>query len=464
MARSRTSISAARNVTVTALACLAGAAATAVAAPAATATSQQTGAGLLDVTWGPIVAPAPGDGSQEEVKLALTPAGEPAVVWYEYEYTPTSDREGLYFRQMVEGVWQPRERVARTGGEPQMAIDRRGVVTVVYERWRNRFGPEIAEKRRTLAGDWTPARIISPVTRDDGVYTGSRDVMLAMNAAGDAVASWWFGSLDGGPVPRDQAAYRPAGGAWTNVKTLTRPSWSVGLQDLTISPRGTATLAFLNRTHTLRSVQYRDGRWRRSALITRRGGSGASLTHAPGGPVYVVWPRRLEQATVIRASTLREDGWTSPELMGGRRSRNREPVIAVDRNGVATVLWVNGTDRRVEGTRWRSTGELEPVQEVGGEGVRFGVSLAGNRRGDSVAAWTTPLRTTDNPYDRKLEVAYRAHDDESWSEAFVVSDDEPANFSPRPQPVLARQGQASIAWVGGADSSKVRLRQTVSTP
>lgn len=88
------------------------------------------------------------------------------------------------------------------------------------------------------------------------------------------------------------------------------------------------------------------------------------------------------------------------------------------------------------------------------------MSLAGNAAGDAVAAWTTPLRRTENPFDKTLEVAYRAHAAADWSPPFNASAGEPVDFLGI-QPVMAADGQASIAWVDSVyPETAVRLRQT----
>ena len=403
--------------------------------------------------WEPVVTVAgPDEASRSGVELALTPDGEPAILWYEY----ASHGHGMYFRWMVDGVWQPPELVTHQGDDQQLAIDNRGVVTVLFQRWRDGFGPEIVAKRRTLRGVWTRSIIISPVTKDDGLHTGASGATLQMNAAGDAVASWSWGSYDGGPEPRDQLSYRPAGDRWSAPRDLNPRS---RLGDLAIGPDGTATIAYVNQ-RGLMSMQRRSGRWQPPALISRRGTWDVALTNRGKRMVYAVWSQPTPTGREIRLATLRSGRWSPSERLGGGQTRNVGPEVTVDRAGTVTVAWLNGPDRRVQAIRRSSTGEREPVRGLSGPGARFWVTLAGNAAGDTVAAWTVPLRETENRYDRKLEVAYRSRGATEWSPPFDASEGEPVEFSGT-QPAITATGQASIAWAGGTyPDTAVRVRQT----
>jgi len=99
--------------------------------------------------------------------------------------------------------------------------------------------------RRLPGGNWTRPRAL-----DSGAYF--LDVAIAENAIGDTVVAYALGTSL-------VAVTRRAGGRWGRPHTI-----ASGLDDFpslspAMSPRGTATVAFVRRDRVLAAVHHRSG-------------------------------------------------------------------------------------------------------------------------------------------------------------------------------------------------------------
>lgn len=183
------------------------------------------------------------------------------------------------------------------------------------------------------SAQWTPAEALTP-----GSVNG-RFPDVAVNARGDAVAAWITTGRSGRSAIR--VSIRPAGGAWSTPRTVSRTGRSARDPQVAINDAREVVVA-----------------WRRVAR-TRRVNTGSGLKPQA---VYVVQARRR---TV--------DGpWQPTQNLSSSRQKSGPPRLGLDETGKAVVVWHWGT-----GTAPGSPGFVSRVQSSTG---RTGSRFTGARR------------------------------------------------------------------------------------
>jgi hypothetical protein len=400
--------------------------------------------------WGPIETVADAAPYLAEPDLALDIHGEPAVVWYD------SQDEAVRFRASQGGQWGPVELVGR-GGPARLGIGRDGTVTVVWQRRRSGYGPEVVTKDRHPDGSWSKLRILSRIVEDDGTNTGAWLSALEMDRSGTALAAWSWGSVDGGPDPRAQVAYRPAGGRWTEFKDLdTAPS---RVHDILLTPGGNATAAMWATTAGgTASRTYHDGHWGPFRTITADPVELLALTNGSGDHPYVVWTRPRRDGARVKVARLVDGSWC---LLANFRASTYRKLRSLDahggRNGTLTVAWLD-RDRVVKSTRLTPGGSREPIATLSDTGVGYTISLAGNRDGDVIATWTR--RREGERFPSLLDTALRGRDASTWSNAALLSglSEDVTPYEEQPA-VVDEAGRAAVVWESETDGM-VRVRRT----
>lgn len=144
-------------------------------------------------------------------RIAVGPGGRSAIVWGNQDRVMVSvkDHGGRWRRPVVLG--------RRTGFEglsqPDVAVDGRGVITVVWVGGDD-YGTRVLARSSSSGRTWTHAVQLNHLRRDapfDRVFAAD----VAVNVRGDAVATWGWTRDDRVLKTRTGAAYRPTRGRWS---------------------------------------------------------------------------------------------------------------------------------------------------------------------------------------------------------------------------------------------------------
>ncbi len=164
--------------------------------------------------------------------VALSPNGDAVVTWRRSDGTSSVIQAS--YRKGLSGAWQAApDTISQTGRDadsPRPAIDATGAVTVVWSR-DDGLNTIIQSSTRPASGPWGPVQNLSEAGRDADLPD------VAVDPAGNAVAVWmrFDGSND-----IIQAATRPTGGLWQELRDLSAPGRSGTEPRVAIAANGTA--------------------------------------------------------------------------------------------------------------------------------------------------------------------------------------------------------------------------------
>lgn len=326
-------------------------------------------------------------------------------------------------------------------------------MTVVYVTHPRRRTAGVSAVRRLVAGGWQHPLHLSKDKRvrgyadmpdDVGPY-GAHHLDLAVNARGDAVVAWQWGSYDEDHPYRIQSNFRPVGGPWRGLARLTKPNWSEDPR-VAIGPGGNVTVVYNDpdrrggRIFSRRRV-VGEG-WRARVPVVRDGGQGdvvvdrwgtstftflryrhrsvvVMATRRPAGTVAWPRPQRLSPkrftigewsqaqhpSGAISVAMQRRSGridvvrrppggpWRAPVQVSPAAPRAAPPVVATNASEILFVLWENGSLGLRGRIRYPGGGWTPTFQVSGGTGnfTQYEASIYPN--GDSLAVWEVGYST-----------------------------------------------------------------------
>lgn len=170
--------------------------------------------------------------------VAANKRGDVTIVWQ--RHIDDHDRLQAAHRPM-DGHWSKVRTL--TGGfgqvvHPQVAMDRRGAATVVWERmWADGGRSAVFVTRRRAGGGWTDARRLS------AKKAPASGPLVAMDRRGDAIAAW-TGELDGSA--HIFISWRRRGEPWPHEHAIGGNGFHLG--DLDTDHLGDAMVVGLGRT------------------------------------------------------------------------------------------------------------------------------------------------------------------------------------------------------------------------
>ena len=332
--------------------------------------------------WGSTVALS-GTPVLSSPDVAVGPQGGINVAW-------GGDGDVRFRRMPPSSPWLG-ERGLGAGGSPRVGVDGRGNVTAVWFRQRRLMITEIVTARRPVGGTWSTPRIISRPGEDEQDGTGVRDVDLAVSPGGAVVAAWTWGSDEGGPLQRVQAAYRPAGGAWQGPRDITTPAQCGGQAATAIAPGGNAVVVCRGTDGVIRAVRHLSTGWTRPQAISAADNARPDVTTGPTGGTVAVWEHHTfasdEPPTAedfsIKASRLIAGGvWTKPQQLSPSGATSLGPLVAIDGAQTATVVWRVVVAREGEPDQVR----LDSARRLRGAATTFGAPTTIAPFGDRVSA------------------------------------------------------------------------------
>ena len=249
---------------------------------------------------------------------------------------------------VAHGSWGPPTPISQTDDPavgPSVAADPHGNAVAVWRR-DSESSDSVQAAYRPAGGSWSePVDISAPIDFISAVH-------VAMDDQGNAVAVWDWNDNDTSEI---QAAVRPAGGDWSDPETISDPAdpdFADALSpDLAMDPAGNATVVWT------------------SSLAASFGSRVRAATRPAGG------------------------SWSDPETVS-TSGGSLFPSVAVDREGDAMAVWDNSepapggpsrifveSSERPSGDSWQDPQEV--ISKT--EGIGFFPDLALDGDGDAAA-------------------------------------------------------------------------------
>lgn len=385
--------------------------------------------------WGPVktlAANPRGEG------LAVAADGTVTVVWA----TGSAPGSIVAVRRPAGGPWDDPVVIGR-GTQPQVAVDRRGTVTVAWLTERAGRADGVAAARQRAGGRWTtPVRL----TGDGATPYAAGEVVLDVNPRGDAVVAW--ASRDRRDRPwRVRSAYRPAGGRWSGPVAATPADGSrhpqVGLDD-----EGRTVLLLCRQRfghpQVLRTQERAPaGSWTEPAVVTREGYSPELAVDSTGDALVAFSPDFTGVAAAFRPAG---GQWQRPRTLSPAGVEIADFALAVNGAGEAVVALgrVNG---RVDVARRPADGPWSAAERVVAAGdTVYDVLVALDDAGDTFLGWG----------GYALLGAYRPGGG-VWGEPATLSPDAGVEVLESTNAQVAPNGDIAVLWKQEARPLKVRL-------
>jgi hypothetical protein len=303
---------------------------------------------LTDGTWtAPVDLSAPGQYART-TDLAVDPAGNATVIWVAGSLVQTATRP-------AGGTWGAPVDVSTIAGpraNPRIVVDPGGTATAVWGTFTTTYGIQTAT--RAPGGAWTaPADLSAP--GQDTFDTPE----LAADRRGTVTALWQRHDGSGWIVT---SATRPAGGAWTTPVDLSATGHDAWDPQVAVDPAGNATavwsLADEPMQDSARTVQAARrtaaGEWTAPVDLSRGGTAwNPQVALDSFGNATTVWSHNDGSGYVVEARGLDAAGPVVTSLTGQAMAAGRTAyaVTAYDAwSRVGSVSWAFGDGTTATGT------------------------------------------------------------------------------------------------------------------
>lgn len=186
--------------------------------------------------------------------------------------------------------------------------------------------------------------------------------------------------------------------------------------------------------------------WTAATAISRAGARDPSVAMSPGGTAVAVWQwQPVGGSRTIEMSTTRGDGtWTAATMLSTPGASTRDPQVAMDGAGRATVVWrrdTSGDDAVVEVAEQRRDGAWEMPHAISNEGTRARrPRLAVAPNGAAAVVWEQRVGGTQG-----VAAAARTPGG-AWSAPTVVSTG--VRSTQEPEVAVGPLGAAVVVWIG----------------
>ena len=242
-------------------------------------------------------------------------------------------------RSRVGGSWQPRVAVGH-GSSPRVGVDASGSLTLIWLRHLEGFGPQVmAARRPARTGDWTVPRAVSASAPAVSSARGAYSPSIAVSGAGATVVSWLWNQEDSGAA-QVQARFRPVGGPWGPIATLSPPEARNPVS--AIDGSGQATVAYVGNRARPRAVTRTQDGWGDPVRLAANGVNAPQLAAGPQGDAVATFAASIDQRYQPQAVTRAPGGtWSGPVSLESPTPPLTvlDPVVGMDASGVATAAW-----------------------------------------------------------------------------------------------------------------------------
>jgi hypothetical protein len=330
-------------------------------------------------------------GHARAVQLAADGAGAVTVIWVQQEL----NLSGLWANRYIPGEgWQQPVRVEPVAGElyaPQLALDASGRGFALWERRQgNRLG--VRASRYTPEDGWGPPRDID---------AGAGDALsprLAVHVDGSAIAAW--SRRDSTGSRRIATARFVPGAGWgraDGISTVGEDAYDV---QVAMDAAGDAIATWeqeIDGEETILARRFEAGvGWSAPVQLEMDGeeGYGPRLAVSPGGSAVVAWIRADgETGTIVAARYTPERGWERPlTVQGGEFLYVFDLHVAASARGGALAAWCQtyGSRNNVWYARFDSdTGWRAPVLAENRTGSAHRPRAAAGPSGSFGLIWKT---------------------------------------------------------------------------
>jgi PKD domain-containing protein len=281
-------------------------------------------------------------GFAPEPWLAVDWEGNATAVWRQGEVVMSSFR--------VFGMeWG--EPIPLSEGEsfvPQAAMDGRGDATAV---WMHYDGSDyvVESAYRPEQGEWGEPTLVSEPGEEGG------NPHVAVDGKGDSLVVW-RGEDEGHEFVR--AAYRSAGGSWSEPENVSTEGEQVQSLRAALDPEGNAIVAWSGNggeegEHDIVRAAFRpvESEWEEPVDLSADGGNGfpSDVVFNQSGDAAIVW-QRWDGATNLVQAAYRPAGeeWEEPVDLSEEGKQGMNSTVVLDAPGSATVadgdataIWVS---------------------------------------------------------------------------------------------------------------------------
>ncbi len=226
----------------------------------------------------------------------------------------------------------------------QLAYDGAGNAYALWSDDRG-GGGDIYFRYRPVGGAWQPSVRVNTMI---GLSAGNPD--LVVDAAGNAWAAWTGASLLGGNK-EISAAYRPAGGTWSDQEQVAFLASGILEQPaLALGGDGSLYVAWEQDSpntdwHIYFAMRSPDGVWIAAERVTDN--STTYVRHAPAivvdsaNAVHVVWEdsRQTNNSKIYYANRPMGGVWSANSVVAATSARQYQPALTIDATDTLYAVW-----------------------------------------------------------------------------------------------------------------------------
>jgi hypothetical protein len=333
---------------------------------------------------------------------------------------------------------------------PQIAVDRNGNVTVLWEGYA---GTKIVLQSvdRPLGGSWT-----LPVDIGEVALGAAPEPWIAVDWEGRATAVW----KDAGVI---ETAFRPFGGSWEAPVPLSGEESFVPQAAMDARGDTTAVWMHFDGSHYVVESAYRpEGHeWESPTVVSQAGEEGGNPHVAldAKGDSLVVWRGEDEGEEFVRAAYRPLGGsWEAPVNVSSEGEQVQQLRDAVDPAGNAIVVWAGNSGEpggyEIARTAYKpAAGEWgEPTELSADGGNAFPSDVVFDTGGNAAVVWQRAEGTSN-----VVQAAYRPAD-EDWEPAVDLSEEgkqgtDAVVVLDAPGDAAAADGHATAVWVSSEGCS-----------